>query len=289
MQTDNPYDSALEVEAAAFALVGYGPYVTPTSYDFGAWVRRYRSKQVPDHPMLWEVTVEYSSSEVTTNAYAKSGGDPQQDPNVQPNPLLRPPIIHWSGAGYEMPMEIDANGRPLTNTAGFPYARRPNIHAKESVCTVTRNEASWYPDVMDGFRGTVNLNQFWHAAPGNAKMHDITAQSRFEGEVFAFWEITYEIHFRPYQDFSHAIAISPDGALLPTNTICGWEVPIRNVGRMQRVAGNPKPVYCMINKKPATTDCPLDRFGAQQEETATPVYTIFAGFKRKDWSSLNLG
>ncbi len=273
------------------------------NYDTGSFITSIGFDRDKDSPFLWDVTVGYSPFQLPgmqhpTNMPARSGGDPNQNPNIQPNPLLRPYVYHWASVPKTKILDNDIAGFPVVNSAKQNYTSQPQTEEHISRLSVTRNEATtdgqavgpFDASQMDVFRNTLNQTQFVYAAAGRARMTDIAARKVYEGEVQAYWEVTYVIDIMRTVDWfnlSNSTVVEPDGtAITPpyATAISPWDLLIADKGRRQ-LNGDP----CRDKDgRPATIDMPLDGLGVQRVAGADPVYLRFVQYRRENWNLLAL-
>lgn len=298
LTTDSTADNVVSIYGYLASLgIYWGQYYlitddggTLVNYDTGAFIIGIHPEQSPDTPYLWHVRIEYGPYQLPggqhpTGAPARSGGDPQQNPNIEPNPLLRPAILHWTTVPHQELLAVDADGKPVRNSAEQPFTGRRPKERKRFRLSITRNEATFSAAAFDPFLDTTNALTFLHAQPGQAKMSDISGRSVTEGAIGRYYEVTYLIDFARLLP-SGPVYKDPAGNVIPFGSVPPWDEILLDQGRTQIVGGVRKP--CDIGGRPATVDALLDGAGVQLVVGATAVYIDFADNPSVDWTILAL-
>lgn len=259
------------------------------NYDADAFITSIAPKQRADTPYLWDVVIQYGPWQLPggagaihpTNAPVRSGGDPQQNPNIEPDPMSRRPIYVWSSTPISKPMEVDRDGFGVVNAAFQPFTNRPTREIYASRLTITRNELTFDAGAMEAYRGTVNAVQFLHAQAGNAKMTDITARSIYEGQ-YAYYEVNYVIDILPDPPSSAGTAdfkLFKQATGFAFNQITvhysPWDPVLLNQGRKYVSGGVLKDIITPGSGRPTTIDVPLDETGAILAPGSKPVYLLY--------------
>jgi hypothetical protein len=180
--SDNPNDGPVTVETYFFNQTGITPgsvYQTSTEYDLASWCKNVSASRDSDDGLNWIVTVDYGPL----------------DSQGQTIPWLAPADIQWSFAQWEQPLEYDAFGRPIVNSAGDPFAEALTRDQSRPVLSVRQNEASFNAYLAMSYCDTVNANYFQGAAPGNVKCSNISAAKLFDQRYGYFWAVNYEFQF----------------------------------------------------------------------------------------------
>ncbi len=266
---------------------------TLVNYDTGAFIIGIRPTRRADHEFLWDIVIDYGPYQLPggpfaghpLNTPARSGGDPQQNPNIEPNPVSRRPIIQWSMIPLEAPMVCDANGKPVVNSAGQPFTGRRAKEKKIRRLQITRNELTFDQLYLDRFVETVNLTAFYDYGAGCALMSDINARSAYEGSVGKYWEVTYVIDIKRRYPVGPTYVLPGSATPVLPSTFSPWCELIVDAGRENEL-GNP-----LVDTKgrPASHDMPLNGDGFQNLPFGTPpFYIAFEGYPSSDFGLLGL-
>ena len=136
---------------------------------------------------LWQVSAAYR-----TPRSAAGTGD-------QSSPLSKPAVAAWSFSSSDVGIDEDVHGNPLANVNGEPFDPPLTRRQNDPVLTIERNE-----QVFDYRRaisymakgGATNTGTFFSAAPGTARIENITSGGRQYESGVGYDPATYEIHFR---------------------------------------------------------------------------------------------
>lgn len=199
--TDDPYVGPAAVRAALGISRG-DPYITDSESDLQARVRRIQPQQ-QDNPRLWEVRVEYDSTQEEESE----------------SPFDKPPEVSWDFAQFTRVAYKDRDGKAILNSAGQYFDPPIEIDDSRPVLTVVRNEPSYNPSLAYQYRDAVNSDAFYGAPPGTAKVVKITGASAVENDI-PFWRVTYEFSFNPD----------------------GWQPSILDQGRYAKIGGKLVPI-----------------------------------------------
>ena len=153
--------------------------------DPNAFVTNVDCSPIEDEPMLFEVTVDYSTD---------STKRPEE------SPLLEPTEYEWGTFAQSFILEEDRSDPPkvVANSAAEPFDPPIEVEMHGMSFRITRNEAGniWGPQAGENFNAyadTVNKAQFLFALPGYARMADIRALARHMPPNIDYWRVSYEI------------------------------------------------------------------------------------------------
>ena len=256
--TDSMLDGPFQVTAIPPPFpVLFGFYSDPAGgIDLGALCNKITPRQT-DEPFVWEVTCEFSSK--------IDNPEQAQDGSAQQNPLLRPPVVKWSMAKFQRPVDQDNDGSPIVNSAGERFDPPIEIDDSRPVLHISRNEATVDPSLIVQYQDAVNADTFFGCDPGTAKMDSICAESAFENGVF-YWKFEYEIHFR----------------------FDGWAVQPLDQGYHHLVSGVPSVNRDPQSGNPYPAPRLLDGAGNMLGSGGTPVFLSFDVYNSLPFAPLSL-
>jgi hypothetical protein len=126
-------------------------------------------------------------------------GEVSIDQNGQPtdNPLSAPPTIDWDTSLSEEEIDEDADGEPITNTAG-DYVEGIKVAIPDFILTVNRNFANWDTYAQAAYSFSTNSDTFAGWAPGTGKIEKLKATSVIGDPAtrFGYWKATLQVRFR---------------------------------------------------------------------------------------------
>lgn len=173
--TDNALDDGpFILRAPCLPLRGETHPVLQTVY-----AQERECRQRPDSQFVWDVLVFFRETLF-----------------VFDNPLLDPPRIQYGTVRTREPYTVDVTGIPMANSAGQPFDPPPMRDVTRPTMTYTRNEPNYILGEFTPFYDGVNEGWFFGAAPGQAKIMNITGNGPMSRNGIEFWEVTYEVHFR---------------------------------------------------------------------------------------------
>lgn len=255
--TDNSHDGGQEVTYAVpivFGSIytngfsgfgGVGAY-TATEYDGGAFANEFNAEpDGADDGKSWLVTVGYGPF------------DPQQFPE---NPLLKPLEIEGGFNPYEEVVDEDQTGKAVVNSASDPFDPPITEEDPRQVLTIVRNEPSFDWATAYQYRNAVSSDEFWGAAPGQAKVVRISAKRAWDQYLAAnsitpggfFWIVTYEFEFN----------------------IKGWHRFVLDQG-MRKLSGGNQSLIVLLDGTSVTSPVLLDGNGGVLAASAEPVFLEF--------------
>lgn len=175
-----------------------GNWSAGTDFDPTVRVDFFQLDQIPDHPEIYSLEIEYVSVSVI-----------EEDPTaIFPPPdwdyswvSARKPIwAVWNDAEHyqgpsDQPEEIRKVLRVIgvTNSAKQPFEQQPEYDDHRLILTITRSQLTFSPSLALLYAGSVNVDFFMGAAPGQCLMLPWKAKPSFAGGL-AYWRVTYEIH-----------------------------------------------------------------------------------------------
>lgn len=220
---------------------------------------------------VWDVTV----------AYGVQTGDPDQDRNQVPNPLLRPVRRRSGTVLVERFLDKDLSssalqpdGKPFLNSANVPLDPPQSITIPHVIATFIRNEASYSLSAQLQYAGRVNSAQFGAIPQYHCRCNRMDGVEMWEtdpdGNTLRYWEVTYEFEYSPYP----------------------WHPLERlNIGYMQRDTPTSELTPCVDDDGNQVTEpCLLDALGKQikQPSAGVETYEEFQVYRFADFNSLGL-
>jgi len=114
------------------------------------------------------------------------------------NPLNALPLINWTDAETDEPIDVDFDNKAICTINGEPIEGITTKIA-DQVVTIQRNFASFSPSATAAYRRSVSSDQFMGYAAGTAKMISFSAQQILSTGA-GYWDVTASIQFRlPYR------------------------------------------------------------------------------------------
>jgi len=162
------------LEASIMAIEDYR---IPKVYDLHpytpwAFVSNVRSTAIG--PKTFHIAVEYDAME---------------------NPLAETPETQWLSITSSKSVSIDANGKPITNSAGEPIYNLLQQESHDEVLRRRFNAESFNPILVGEYRGKINSDVFLGRPPGTCKLAVYNVTEKKTGP-FWYYEIEIEIHIR---------------------------------------------------------------------------------------------
>lgn len=275
--TDSPYVDAGAVMLAPGIPLPGAFYVTDTSIDLQARATDISPAQ-PDPenaPLLWHVTVNYSTRPVDPS-HQSSGGNPQQDRTE--SPLSRPARPRWYMQTDKRPLVREVGGalRAVGSSAGEAYSPVPETESRVLLLEVTRNEKLFDANRAAFFIDTVNESPFQGFGARKCRLMDWDGHEDFEKDV-AFWAVRYLFAFR----------LGAEPADMPTGYGL-WDVRLRDHGTYY-LDGAGKKQWKKDDSGVPIADVNLDGlFGGLLPDGQEPKYRWFRRFETTDFSSLRI-
>lgn len=144
-----------------------------------ARVKTKAAAREPLNPMLWYVTVTYSTAK------------DQQDRSNPPED--RPIEISFSLQRQTKVASKTISGGSLATSAGERFNPLPEMDDSRLVMTVSRNQFDFNSVAAMDYRDSVNSDSFVGFEAGKVKLAGISAKSVFEGAIF-YWRVDIEFH-----------------------------------------------------------------------------------------------
>lgn len=145
-----------------------------------ARVKTKDAKRDPVNPLLWYVTVTYSTAK-----------DQQERGTF--NPEDRPIEVNFSFQRQTKVAHQEANGDPITTSAGERFNPLPEMDDTRFVMTMSRNLVTFNPDTAMRYKDTVNSDQFQGFEPGVVKLASLNSKLIFENNL-TYWRVDFEFH-----------------------------------------------------------------------------------------------
>jgi len=213
---------------------------------------------------FWEVTVNYSRTE---------------------EPLCQPMKIEWTFATSTEPIDRDADGEAITNSAGVTFDQPLSEEIDDQILRITRNEETFDANFAADYKGAVNSDTFWGFPPRTCRLKIFDGVKARAAGLW-FWQVTYEFHIRydasdPLRTgWNHRVldqgyqvktgALNDDGSPEYETLTDASGQPLREPvlldGNGNRLAKNADPVYLEFETAPARAFSALDL----AEPTETP-------------------
>jgi hypothetical protein len=261
-------------------------------------VKSRQAKQRKDNAGEWDVTIEYTSDVVD---------------------------IAWDTEEIREALRVDEDGRPILNSAGFPFDPPVEGIWHCETLTIVRNQITYDRDLCRRLRGSVNTDHWYGGPPYSSKCTRIRGQLVFNENLPAYWRVTYEFRILDLDKAPENIDVLPipellipiegeyiPGGQVPAGGVPGAPVPPAqidaNVAASRGVAvgrswyltlldaGYDEWDYDADNWKkirdvylqPVSKPALLDGYGVALESDAAPVWLRFRTFKRAEFAVLNL-
>lgn len=137
-----------------------------------------------DSQLVWDVTAEYSSF-----------AWPDSDPRVSGNPLLRRPVVAWDGQYISEPVNEDALGAAIENSAHDPFDPGLEEDFPIRVLTITANMIAYDDSTYASALNTVNTDTFMGIPAGQLRLFNVSASEQYENGM-SYWAVTFTFHRR---------------------------------------------------------------------------------------------
>lgn len=199
----------------------------------------------------WEVTVEF--------------GDPQFE-DLE-SPLNAPPQVSWGFEDRRAPVERDATGAWIRNSAGDRFDEIVYADDFRRTLQITRNEASFPVAVADALGNRLNASTWQGYGAKLVKLKPITADRAYHNLIGGYWVVKYEFTFAP---------IAAD-----------WKSYILDAGIYEVVSGEKRRIV-MDDGTLAASPVPLDGSGARLPVAGSEVFTEWELIPTANFALLNL-
>lgn len=130
---------------------------------------------------FWDATAKYST---------------KYDNQQQGNPLERPIKKSLSFNYYRRDISVDAEGKPITNSAGEKPNETAQIDACHPLLRFVRNEATIPVERAQLYNLATNSDEFYGAPAGTMRMNSISTSDLQRENDVDFYAVTYEVEYR---------------------------------------------------------------------------------------------
>lgn len=273
---DSPENAPILVVSAS----GLPPDGAALPGDNWARLRRRTAREIG--PLAYEVSCIYETA-------PKSGATPGADP------LSEPAKISFTTQRTREQVEVDLDGRVVANTAAILFDPPIEIDVDDPVMIVSKNYPSVDIGVLMAYRNAVNSDEFFGAAPGQAKLDSIEAVRVLETDLL-YWTVTFRIVFREGLPAKNQ---ATSGGPLPgyDATVGGparaWWVRVANTGYDEYVGqdSSGRPKYRKIVGQlgePVNGPSQLDHEGAKLHPISPTRVLEFRFRQSKPFAALNI-
>jgi len=228
-------------------------------------------------PYYWEVTVNYEWAFIAA-----------ADPDA-PTPLDEPTLVRFGFVGGDEPIDVDADGLPIMNTAYDVFEPGISIPTNDWYVEMVRNEAVFNVSTALAYKDAVNSDTFLGMPAGTWKIRGIEADQQKFGESLIYWRVTYTFDGRAEQAAStraQHFAVAP--TYTPVATTPPWHRRVRNVGMNGYLASG---LYGRIvddTGSPVPSPVPLNIAGSPDLSTSDPLFLSFQVYKEVPFAPLGL-
>lgn len=256
--------------AAAGAVLAQAPLRSEHPEAPLARAKSLRGRSESDDDKKWFVDVEYDTDTPSQDEHDQEHPD---------NPLDEPWEVDFDFEQFGKPLDRDADGNAVTNSADEPFDPAPEVDDGRLVLRITRNEAEYPTATALAYKNKVNSDTFYGAPAGYVKAKPIrgTRQTKRlqDGQLLSYYRVSYEFHFRGSDEED-------------------WDAHLLDQGYRELVdmGGAIGQVYLNITDRddmPLNQPTLLDGAGAKLPHGGTPVFRDFKAYKRLAFSALNVG
>jgi hypothetical protein len=186
--------------ARGFSVLCDSPGDDRNLFDIEAWPEWRRGSRHPQSGWLVvdEVTVSPRSPclyDVVVTYDLPRGGDADKPDAAGDDPTTIRQTHRWSWAESQEAVDCDVNGNPITNSLGRSFDTPVHWTVLDPVLTITRARGDSSTRRIITYSGSLNVDSFYGASPGQAKMDGIEVEDAWAGTVHYVME-TYTIRFR---------------------------------------------------------------------------------------------
>ena len=197
------------------------------------------------------------------------------------DPLLQPPKISYGFASANEPVDRDANGNPIMNSAEETFDPPSSRDVDDLIIRIQRNTNNFSVWTAASYKNSINSDTIWGVPPGYLMLKDWSATYEKSASTYYFAE-SMEFHIRYAAVFQGGQWVA-----------LGWK--LRRVDEGYRVKSgvdsNNKPKYQTIldeNGKMLSQPTLLDGAGNKLASGADPVYKTFDLYPSRSFAALNL-
>lgn len=181
------------------------------------------------------------------------------------NPLEQPAEFDWSFQTETIPIDYDQDGYRIQNSCGDPPATAIEVPTYRAVLKISRNEATFDPELAWQYAGAVNADNFQGAAPGTVQFVPPRAKRQRDQTYGFYWSVEYEFIFNPDRF-----------------------VPYRLLDQGYReLNDDDEPVYILDNEGEKVSDPVLLKDGKRLESGEPPVFLEFDHLPQLPFSIFN--
>ena len=139
-----------------------------------------------DSQLVWDVSAEY-----TSDAWPEDG---QSGTSIM-SPLARQPLISWDGQYVSEPVNEDALGVAIQNSANDPFDPGLEEDFPIRVLTIVKNYPAYDDNDYAPAINTINTDTFMGIAPGQLRLFNVQAAEQYES-LTRYWAVTFTFHRR---------------------------------------------------------------------------------------------
>ncbi|HUT58858.1 MAG TPA: hypothetical protein VNA25_13510 [Phycisphaerae bacterium] len=192
----------------------------------------------------------------------------EKRPGEYEDPLSMPAEISWGDERHVVAYDKDLQDppKPVVNAMGQPFDPRLTREICDPVLTIDRNQAAFDPDDKLAYQDTTNLDEFWGAPLGVARLTRM--QARSVDAVTPYYRAHFEIVFRV-----NVPPGTPEGK--------AWWRCILNQGTIYKDDAG-------VTQKTADGQLCLLAADGKQTTPEAPHWLYFREYKDKSWFDLGL-
>lgn len=138
------------------------------------WMYVYEITPTPVSTFLYEVSVQYKSID---------------------DPLAISPVIKWDSESSQEPIDEDANGKSIANSAGQAFDPPIQETFHDKILKIERNEGTFDYERASAYEGSINSDTFWGFAAGKVLCRAMKADPR-RVAALAYYTVNYEFVIR---------------------------------------------------------------------------------------------
>ncbi len=218
---------------------------------------------------VWRVRAYYRGDTLTRK---ESGGYVNQL-------VYQPPKVRTNQAHYQIPMAITIDKKPIVNSTGVPFARRPLMDASDPTVEVSRFESDSYAITSARYANAVNFDTFMGSPPRTVKIMDLNGERFAMKTAFGwlyYWKATYLFRFKKE---TWDKEILDEGFY--QKEIKHWDSHSAETGKIERITD--------VHGSPVVTPVRLDGKGQPLEKVTDPsVFLTFKVYKELSFRALQM-
>lgn len=243
-------------------------------------------KRLGSGGLLWEIVVRYETQDTGMGPGNSGGYD---------TPLDQPALHSWAGATSVEPIDHDADGRPIWNTAEEMFDPPPAVEVYDHVCCVERNEAT-PPKSMELYEGSTNSEDVTiggrRVRAGMGRI-SITVQEVILGSK-SYYRVNYRVTVRPPLPRGTAYIYRGRSWAAVDQSLpqYAWYWRFLNRGFRQVIAGEggSKALWQILDEddNPVTEPVNLAVNGTKLAVGQSPIWLLFRRYRSVSWRELRL-